>query len=100
MDLSLEFPLRFHRKIGSNKSNGFCKLEGLVGQYCSPKLILHVHFEFFVEMLGQFMQTEKLEGKIYACEECNSELSDAMTNKLVNDDDNKLFAWLDTNNLI
>lgn len=50
MDLSLEFPLRFHRKIGSNKSNGFCKLE---------------------EMLGQFMQTEKLEGKIYACEECN-----------------------------
>lgn len=32
-------------------------------------------FIFVIEMLGQFMQTEKLEGKIYACEECNSELS-------------------------
>ncbi|ESO05296.1 hypothetical protein HELRODRAFT_77936 [Helobdella robusta] len=50
MDLSLEFPIRFHTRTGSNRINSLCKLE---------------------EMLRQFMRIEKLDGKIYACEQCN-----------------------------
>ena len=34
--------------------------------------MFHELFSFFTEMLALFTEKEKLEGKIYACEQCNS----------------------------
>ncbi|NXX41910.1 UBP44 hydrolase, partial [Tricholaema leucomelas] len=51
-DLSLEFPERYH-----------CNGKEMSSQY--PCLL--------TEMLAKFTETEALEGKIYACDQCNSE---------------------------
>lgn len=48
VDLSLEFPLQFHTRGRSH--NNVCQLE---------------------DMLAKFMETEKLDGRIYACDDCN-----------------------------
>ncbi|NWH40813.1 UBP49 hydrolase, partial [Chloropsis hardwickii] len=58
-DLSLEFPQRYH-----------CLEKGLLplGQ---PQCLL-------TEMLAKFTETEALEGRIYACDQCNSECRPAL----------------------
>ncbi|XP_015139411.1 ubiquitin carboxyl-terminal hydrolase 44 isoform X1 [Gallus gallus] len=50
-DLSLEFPERYH-----------CNGKEMASQYPCP----------LTEMLAKFTETEALEGKIYACDQCNT----------------------------
>ncbi|XP_019400613.1 PREDICTED: ubiquitin carboxyl-terminal hydrolase 44 [Crocodylus porosus] len=50
-DLSLEFPERYH---------------------CSEKEMASQHPCLLTEMLAKFTETEALEGKIYACDQCNT----------------------------
>ncbi|NWX88527.1 UP44A hydrolase, partial [Nothoprocta pentlandii] len=50
-DLSLEFPERYH---------------------CSGKEMAAQHPCLLTEMLSKFTETEALEGKIYACDQCNT----------------------------
>jgi ubiquitin carboxyl-terminal hydrolase 44/49 len=53
-DLSLEFPERYH-----------CIEKGFVPLNQTECLL--------TEMLAKFTETEALEGRIYACDQCNSE---------------------------
>ena len=53
-DLSLEFPERYH-----------CAEKGFVPLNQAECLL--------TEMLAKFTETEALEGRIYACDQCNSE---------------------------
>lgn len=58
-DLSLEFPERYH---------SVAKLSQASSQSCS-----------LTEMLSKFTETEALEGRIYNCNYCNSELAHTHT---------------------
>ncbi|XP_039351463.1 ubiquitin carboxyl-terminal hydrolase 44 isoform X2 [Mauremys reevesii] len=61
-DLSLEFPERYH-----------CNGKEMASQY--PCLL--------TEMLAKFTETEALEGKIYACDQCNIILTEAQKQLMV-----------------
>ncbi|KAM9172224.1 ubiquitin carboxyl-terminal hydrolase 44 isoform 2-T4 [Pangshura tecta] len=61
-DLSLEFPERYH-----------CSGKEMASQY--PCLL--------TEMLAKFTETEALEGKIYACDQCNIILTEAQKQLMV-----------------
>ncbi|XP_042715737.1 ubiquitin carboxyl-terminal hydrolase 44 isoform X2 [Chrysemys picta bellii] len=61
-DLSLEFPERYH-----------CNGKEMTSQY--PCLL--------TEMLAKFTETEALEGKIYACDQCNIILTEAQKQLMV-----------------
>ncbi|XP_025891331.1 ubiquitin carboxyl-terminal hydrolase 44 isoform X2 [Nothoprocta perdicaria] len=61
-DLSLEFPERYH---------------------CNGKEMAAQHPCLLTEMLSKFTETEALEGKIYACDQCNIILTEAQKQLMV-----------------
>jgi ubiquitin carboxyl-terminal hydrolase 44/49 len=72
MDLSLEFPDWCQPHLfGARSSTVACHIEGLK---IFLLLFIPAFFNsFLAEMLRKFTEVERLEGKIYSCEQCNRE---------------------------